>query len=304
MAKANLHLVLLLLGCTQTQALWNWFVFFPFIRCSLRLLLLDFDPYDESRSDQFFREDSVVHIPANGKYQGKEAVLEYIRNFGPLSPWFSRDMNIVHVQFDFLEYNRQTDVCLFRTMSVTNHETNGETTSGQIEFNMATMVKIHLDLSDGYVTQLDINNPDGFWGHTLPGIQDSDNTRKKICEIMTTTCEPYLDSMPTYSECLTTLENMDYDEVDEQGFHRREGAVQSCRVTHGTLAARDPELHCPHISFAPQEDPTGAIKCQDGSGYRLNLTDFFTQEEFDLLDQFMIEQGIDPNLGSDFALPS
>ena len=301
--KTGLRLILLILGCTPTHALWNWFVVFPFVRCSLRLLFLNFDPYDESRSDEFFRDDSIVHIPANGKYKGVESVLEYIRIFGPLSPWFTRALTVENADFGFLDYDRQNDVCQFRVMSTTNHETKEETTSGAVTFNMATMLKLHMSLGGGYITQMDIGLPTGFWSHTLPGIEDSDNTRKTVCEIMTNECAPYLESVPTYEECITALEGMVYDEVDGQGFHRREGNVQSCRVVHAALAKREPEQHCAHISLAPQEDPDGLIKCQEGSGYLLNVTDYFTQEEFELFDQYMIDQGFDPNIGSDYVVP-
>lgn len=55
-----------------------------------------------------------------------------------------------------------------------------------------------------------------------------------------------------------------------------DGNSRACRILHGFMAKAN-QHHCPHVSFEPEPDADGKIKCNESAG--ILHTDVFTQED-------------------------
>ncbi|GFH56830.1 hypothetical protein CTEN210_13306 [Chaetoceros tenuissimus] len=55
-----------------------------------------------------------------------------------------------------------------------------------------------------------------------------------------------------------------------------DGNSRACRILHGFMAKNN-QHHCPHVSFDPEVDADGKIKCNESAG--ILHTDVFTQED-------------------------
>merc|ERR1712100_510477 len=82
-----------------------------------------------------------------------------------------------------------------------------------------------------------------------------------------------LNGLGSRAECVELLESLDYTDGE---LGHIDGNTQGCRLLHATFAAENKD-HCPHLSFVPQKDKHGRIKCQISKGKR-------PSELFDLLD--------------------
>ena len=56
------------------------------------------------------------------------------------------------------------------------------------------------------------------------------------------------------------------------------------------------QKHCAHISFAPQTDSDGVIKCQESEG--IKVTDVFSEQDLDAIDKFCKKNKIEDVCGT------
>jgi len=113
--------------------------------------------------------------------------------------------------------------------------------------------------------------------YTLLHDQDTDEVRDSICGIMKDNCQKIYElNNLTMSTCQSKYDSL--PAIGEDSY--LDGKTKGCRVIHSIFAATNPK-HCPHLSFIPQKDIDGVIKCQ--KSYNQQLTDFFSQYEQDLI---------------------
>jgi hypothetical protein len=286
----------LLLLCTPCQA-----IFFPKLRCLLRLGLMRFDVANFDRYEKFFRDDSYMRIAETGAFKGIDEMKEYVQMGAAISPYFTTDSIVDAIRFEALGYDQGS--CSFLGMTVVTQTSDPTHTGGDVTFRTAAMTKIELNLEDGYVESMDGFLPRGFWDVALRGLQDSDNTRAFICSVMETECAEELPEGAA-DDCLTKLSSseMPFTTSGDDGILRFEEDSSSCRALHAALAQIDSEQHCPHISFEPMEDPNGKTKCQPGgAGTLYTHQDLFTAEQLSNFAQYMEDAGFDES-GTDFTL--
>ena len=68
---------------------------------------------------------------------------------------------------------------------------------------------------------------------------------------------------------------------------------KGCRILHSVFAAQNKD-HCPHLSFIPETDINGKVKCQEG-GKSSKPSDLFTSSELDSIKDFAIQKGFPPD---------
>ena len=175
---------------------------------------------------------------------------------------------------------------------------------------MTLFSKVYFDPIENYITDFVVGLPP-LWMENLFGITlGSARTREFICrDVMKNACPdiwelnlPTLeahalemdtptqtgrqasnnDDDPLIAACMDIMANLPVTTDD----HHIDGNSWSCRALHGAFAL-DNNHHCPHISFVPQEDEDGVIKCQESQ--KTNMTDYFTPEDFDKLEAFRAE---------------
>lgn len=301
--RIALFLSLLLLHFPSSQAGWDTFVIFPEARCFLRLGLLGFDGVSIERFDEFYREDSVQRIAETGEFVGND-IREYAAAGASQSPYFDSAITTSNTDIKWESYDPDTALCTFKIKTVVKQTSSAKYSPAKVTFRTASMGRIVLDLREGYVKRFDNYLPKGYWDIALRGIQESDQARSFVCNVMQTQCTSILGQEET-SDCLEKLESLPYTTTlpaSPEVLRFNENS-QSCRALHAVLAVSQPEMHCPHLSFTPKADPNNKIKCQnDGYGERYTHEDLFTAEELEEFEAYMRRNGFDES-GTDFAFP-
>ena len=82
-------------------------------------------------------------------------------------------------------------------------------------------------------------------------------------------------------------------------YGRFDGYDQACRILHATIAEKN-DKHCPHISFEPQVDSEGFIKCQDSAG--ISAGDLFDAVHFSSFDDFMQNESSGVEAGTGYNI--
>jgi len=171
-------------------------------------------------------------------------------------------------------------------------------------YNITSMSMINYDPRENYIASYVFHLPellmDDLFGITMA----TDRTLKYVCDIAKSCTETWAFNERVISYALTQLTAKDISSAAKLGGdnetaacmrllqsqpivtdgHRIDGNSQSCRALHSQLATRQTK-HCAHISFLPQEDSGGAIKCQHSS--LTEYATYFDEWAFEKYNTFM-----------------
>jgi hypothetical protein len=138
----------------------------------------------------------------------------------------------------------------------------------------------------------DVYLPDTFVDKTL-GRGNSTVFAMNTCDTLENRCPASwkFDNFTSQEECVARMESLPKLTTNERGLVTADSNSTSCRVLHSNLAQRRPEVHCPYISFFPEEDRNGKIKCSQGENYAPE--DFFGPEDFALFARAAGSGGLD-----------
>jgi hypothetical protein len=164
---------------------------------------------------------------------------------------------IRYVQGDRLRFNYEADL---RSVTFTTHD---------IYFPPATFVDNSLGRSNATVFAI------------------------ATCDTLENLCPASweLDNFTSQEECVARMESLPKLTTNDRGLVTADANSTSCRVLHSNLARQRPEVHCPHISYFPEEDRNGKIKCSQGEHYAPE--DFFGPEDFALFARAAGSGGLD-----------
>ena len=68
-----------------------------------------------------------------------------------------------------------------------------------------------------------------------------------------------------------------------------DGNTKGCRILHSAFAETN-DKHCPHLSFVPEEDYLGRVKCQSSGG--VQPEDLFSDQELTFFQKYGEEHGL------------
>jgi hypothetical protein len=105
---------------------------------------------------------------------------------------------------------------------------------------------------------------------------DAPDVRDRVCNIMESNCTETLQfNNLTVDGCKKAYDKLN---MTENGY--LDGNTKGCRLLYSSFVPRNTG-HCPHLSFAPQEDEKGQIKCQ--TSRERNSSDLFSSEELEII---------------------
>jgi hypothetical protein len=135
--------------------------------------------------------------------------------------------------------------------------------------------------------------PDTFVANSL-GRSNATVFAIAVCDTLENLCPASweLDNFTSQGECFARMESLPKLTTNERGLVTADENSTSCRVLHANLALQRPETRCPHISYFPEEDRNGKIKCSQGENYAPE--DFFGPEDFALFARAAGSGGLDP----------
>jgi hypothetical protein len=282
-------------------------ILFPKVRCSLAFRRLDFSIGSFDKYPVYFRNDSAIQLAQAGIYQGPKDMEEYIKFVVPgYSPYLNK-ANLTQSRKYIRENTLKRVVgykdgkCEFLLIYKRTMDVNATNTNALPKFNYLTMLKILFDFESNYITKINVFFTVDFLRSFFSKALDSDNTRRFVCkDVIEGPCAGILNQttdLTNETQCEATLKNLP---IADGALAHIDGYSQGCRALHGAFAQVNPNVHCPHLSFAPMADFLGRFKCQHSK--EVLPSELFAQSDFDTFRSFATSHDIDPDIGHDMAM--
>jgi hypothetical protein len=224
-----------------------------------------------------------------GRYIGPEDIEEYVRFAATSTPeHISFYDSSVRIAASAPQFKGVSDdgTCDFLSITVNQYNTSA-TISRASTHNSAIMVRIFYELSDKKISSINIFYPQPYLDFFFGNILNTAPTRKFICSVLEDDCpETYARNNVELStkgsnSCMLLLETLPMATGDRSYI---DGYSQGCRALHASFASQN-GAHCAHISFAPEADPMGDIKCQDSA--EILISDLFDPQDLVTYDTFV-----------------
>jgi hypothetical protein len=222
-------------------------------------------------------------------YKGPDGIAEYVRFVSRFSSLFDESETLN----DRVELLSSDDgICTFRRFSTVRSVASDVLYPGGV-FHFTAMYHINFDYEANQIPSMTLYFTPEAVSHifeTWASSPDS-SVSELVCTTMEESCPNVWagNSLSSQQECLDALDALP---ILQNGSYF-DGDSQSCRMLHAVFASTN-DVHCPHISFVPEADSDGAIKCQESQG--ILPSDTFTEDDFQAFSAWMVEEGI-PEVG-------
>jgi hypothetical protein len=284
----------LVLYLPTIQSAFNTTPLFPWLECTARLLYsIALTEISFDNIGQFFRDDAEMILAQTGRYVGIDGITEYSKF---LTSKYIKSTVRQAWQLDFVEYDKVANQCVFRIPSIAKNIMDPDFTSSNAELEYAIMMKFYFSFQDFLIDEAHIFLTDDLLALFFDGFLNSENTRNFVCGVREGTCGSYIEEDPPM-DCAGALASLPIATNDVYV----DGNSQGCRALHGIFAETNPQKHCPHLSFSPQADSDGKLKCQDSEG--IKVTELFSEEDLGAFRQFCEKNGLDPDMGHTIPVP-
>jgi len=244
--------------------------------CQTHLAALQFDLSAFERYDIFFKNSSRLVLPQAGYWYGAEDIEEYFRFGSDSSPYIDKTIRPIN---DLLLKSLDPIIgtCTFIIHTSKWYAMNPDIIQ-DATYIVGAMFQVIYDYHGNYISEVHVHFEDTFYYHFFGSLLNTDGVRDFICGV-SEAC-PGTNVGMDRQECLRQLNDLP-NLSDGQTF---DGKDYGCRVLHAAFAKNN-ENHCAHISFEPQEDPDGNIKCQQNKG--LDKFDFFDKQDIENFREFL-----------------
>mmetsp|Transcript_42413 Transcript_42413/g.70527 ORF Transcript_42413/g.70527 Transcript_42413/m.70527 type:complete len:339 (+) Transcript_42413:63-1079(+) len=227
---------------------------------------LNFDIFAFDRYSAFFRNSSKMTLLQAGSYYGADGIEEYVR-FAFLSPY------LVAANLDSLSSLKAFDgtTCIFRYLRVTRQTFTQPAVAGAV-IDVATYLNIYYAPAENYITNIQVAYKQPYLETFFGLMTNTDGVTNFICKTMQNNCSATWEKQEIQSieGCKARIDALP---VTEGPLAMVDGKSRGCRVLHSAFASTN-DFHCPHISYEPEEDDGGQVKCQVSKpGLDLSLDD-------------------------------
>jgi len=254
--------------------------------CMGAFLAMGFEFRNYAKYNDYFHNESTVQLAQAGVYTGPAAIMEYVKFAMPENPSIA---SVATVNQTFALTGLGADTCEFFTISYSHYGFTELFSNGTL--NVVAAFRMYLNITSGKFDRLNVYY-DTDYLRWYGGMTAFPAYQAWLCTSMENDCPNTwsFNNLSSQADCVDRLAALPTTTGAAASY---DGNSQACRSLHGMLAGLNPDQHCPHISFAPQEDPNGAIKCQTSKN--VDATDLFTAQQLGLLALFKIENAIPPS---------
>lgn len=239
--------------------------------------------------DAVHNNESTLTLSQTGIYIGSESIEEY----ASLLSTMARDVCVpagVRVQLAINSVSKSSCDITFATVIQGTWNDGRKTPSGKFVSSFGE--RISLKMRDGM--QAVTENTHVFWANPLePWVDDIINFEKVpsiVCDTLFSSCDGQYIEFDNLTECVDAMSLLPAWQVNAKSEQVLTGNSTGCRYVHQFMAKNRPEIHCPHISFASEPDPTENYMCDDKV---LNKDYYnFTQEDLNLFQEVAIIYGL------------
>jgi len=236
---------------------------------------------------RYFRDTSKIILSEAGEYVGAEDIEEYIRFVSDSSPYIKK-YEILGATSSFKIADKEARTCTFVQQTIQKLGMDPEF-GREATFLVPVMTKTVFEYDDNYISSIYVFYSKEFLSYFFGTLLNTDKTRGFICDVSSSHSCNATHISTNYNQCVSQLKDMP---IFTNG--AVDGKDYGCRVLHAAFAVKNAR-HCPHISFEPQEDSKGNIKCQESKSY--SSSDYFDKEDMDGFFDFANDWDIDRGVG-------
>ena len=232
-------------------------------------------------------EDSTLTLAETGEYQGPDEIKEYVKFVDVETVFFDiakRMDKLVPTPVRLTE-----DECSILFTTTNKYQTNAQDDNGQC---IETVVgyTLHYSTSSFKMNRISLFYSRDFLSELFGKALDSDYVGGYICGVMENNCqETFKLNNLTSGSCRSMYDSLPL--TNAKGY--LDDKSKGCMILHSVSAAQN-EDHCPHLSFIPQEDNKGRIKCQQSK--ETKPSDIFSTFELDTIKKQGRGWGFDESL--------
>jgi len=257
--------------------------------CVAKFAALDFNTHYFHKYARYFRDTSKVTLSEAGEYTGAEDIEEYVRFASGSSPYFkNKSREILGVKSSFKIADKEARTCTFVQQTLVKNMIDPEF-GREATVLYQVMAKIVFEYDDNYISKLYVFYSKEFISYLFGTLLNTDKIRDFICDVSSSQSCNATHIGTNHQQCVSQLKDIPI--LTNGAF---DGKDYGCRALHAVFAAKNAR-HCPHISFEPQEDSKGNIKCQESK--RFEPSDLFDKEDMGSFFLFADDWNIDHDLG-------
>lgn len=246
---------------------------------AFELLQLDFE--DFTRFPKYFNENSTMYVAQTGIYHGVDGIEEYIRFVSKSNPYITERDTVAVSPMKLHGFDPVEETCSFSLHRAIRLETNPEmAVEGTVVFAIFTLVEF--DYRQNVISTVHTGFKKDSVDLLFGVILNTEGVRNHICDVSGSSLCNETNVGMTHEQCMENL----WELPAMTNGDRLDGDSVGCRAIHAILSEWD-SRHCPHISFEPQADYQGKVKCQTTIGLQEEdlFDDNFMQEYDDFLDE-------------------
>jgi hypothetical protein len=155
------------------------------------------------------------------------------------------------------------------------------------------------DLDSVIITEHNVLFPPGAIRAAFEGL-DQNKVVSHVCGILNDHCSEVMsfNGFRDVTECIDHMQTLPHVSQDSHNQTVWDGNTTMCRLLHSQLVLKNPDLHCPHISYFPKEDTDGNTKCSES--YNFTDDQYFTEADLTLVSQVSTHFGLAPEANGTF----
>lgn len=245
-----------------------------------------------------YEDDATLSLASTGLLKGPNAIAEHVSlvSFGTAAAENSLVYNSCYLKdhFGVIVNSVSSGFCDVTTAAILTGNLN-ESYVSKNKMGMEAVVGFRFNYTVGNSSSpLRVNKMHTFWVNPFVNTFvpfDQEKTSDVVCNVLENVCAgDFFTPFQNHSECVDAMNTLPIGQWDVHGYWHYEGNSTGCRAIQSILAARNPNEHCPHLSWNPLVDPNGNYKCNDmvlGRSYYN-----WTTNELDLFKQMAAERKI------------
>lgn len=255
----------------------------PAAACLSALRSSEFDLLETKKFDEWFDDSSIMQLAQTGSYQGAAGIQEYVEFL--TSPYFDYYDRLFKTKITPISLTE--DECIINVSSFQKSQVNADyglpicvETLGSftLYFTVEPKFLIH---------KVNVFYSPASFEDLFTKLLNTENVRDFVCDTMEANCQStFQTNNLTPQSCRETYDALPATTGTEGSIVNNS---KGCRAMHATFAAQNKD-HCPHLSFIPETDINGKIKCQEETKTS-KPSDLFTSSELDLIKDFAIQKG-------------
>jgi len=243
------------------------------------------DLMDTHKFDEWFDDSSILELAETGVYKGAAEIREYAEFFK--SPFYDYHERLTPYKFTPVSFTK--DECIINVSTANRAQINAKYGRPRCAESVVSFTAYFTVEPEFHIRRINLFYSQAYLTEMFAQSLNTDSIRDFVCNVMESNCQSTFQlNNATSQSCRETYDALPSTNTEGHLDDNSKG----CRILHSAFAAENKD-HCPHLSFVPENDLKGRMKCQESK--HTKPSDLFTDFELDSIRNFAIQKGFLPD---------